>query len=217
MAKAKEIVQAVALLKAEYEDMPQMDEIRLDMWKRGLAPFPDGSVIRAAEGHIMGSKFKPQLADIVERCRAQVDGGWLGADEVWARMPKSESESAMLTSEIAEAMAAAAPLLEQGEKNAARMAFRDCYNRLTEKAKLEGRMPVYFASFGTDPNGRVAALASAVVAGQIGIDRATAMLPEHATELVKMAGIKTHPLLAGPSEVGKARVKELLSNLKAIQ
>jgi len=121
MAKSKEIVEAVALLTAEFDDL-RVDEIRLDMWKRKLASFPDGVVLRAAEAHIIGSKFKPQLADIIERCRAQITGGWLGADEAWSRMPKTEGESAMLTNEISEALGVASPLLEAGEKNAARMA-----------------------------------------------------------------------------------------------
>jgi len=216
MAKSKEIVEAVALLTAEFDDL-RVDEIRLDMWKRKLASFPDGVVLRAAEAHITGSKFKPQLADIIERCRAQVTGGWLGADEAWSRMPKTESESAMLTNEISEALGVASPLLEVGEKNAARMAFRDCYNRLVERAKAEGRMPVYFASFGTDAAGRVSVLAKAVTEGQLTIDRATELLPEYASDVVRLAGVKNHPLLAGPSETGKAAIKALLNEVRALK
>lgn len=214
MATKQELAQAIAMLRAEFEDMPVFDKIRLDMWWRALAHFPDGVIQRAAESHMMTSKFKPQLADMVAGCVAQLDGSWLGADEAWALMPKSESDSAMLTNEIAEAMAAVSPLLEVGDKNAARMAFRAAYERLVGKAKIEGRAPKFFPSFGNDPAGRVTMLAGAVQKGQISLENATKALPEHAPDLVRMLGVKNHPLLAAPSKEGRARIQALLADMR---
>lgn len=208
-----EIAKAIALLTSEY-DLPPFSDERIEMWMQALSKFPAGSVKRSAESYITSNKFKPQLADIVAGCVAQMDGNWLGADEAWALMPKSEHDSAMLTDEIAQAMAAAAPLLEVGDRIAARMAFRDTYNRLTEKAKIEGRAPVYFPSFGADTQGRVSMLANAVRTKQITLDYATNVLPECGYDLVKMLGVTNHPLLAAPSAADRAKIKALLLTLQ---
>lgn len=208
-----EIAKAIALLTTEY-DLKEFTDERIDAWMRALSQFPAGTVTRSVENFMRTSKFKPQLADIVQGCEAQCTGGWLTADEAWARMPKSEADSAMMTNEISEAMAAASPLLEQGDRNAARMAFRAAYERLVELAKVEARRPVYFASFGTEKSQQGAMLASAVQAGQISIDRAIELKPEFGHDIVSMVGVKSHPLLAAPSDKGRAAVKALLSNLK---
>ena len=208
-----EIAKAIALLTAEY-DLPPFGPDRIQMWGEALSCFPPGSVTRSTTNYIKTNKFKPQLADIVNGCSAQMAGNWLGPDEAWALMPKSESDSAMLTDEIAQAMAAASPLLEAGDKVAARMAFKDAYTRLTDKAKVEGRQPVFFPSFGTDAPGRVTVLANAVRVGQISLDRATEALPEYAPDIVRMCGVTKHPLLAGPTDEQRAKAKALLLTLK---
>ncbi len=208
-----EIAKAIALLTTEY-DLTPFSEDRVDMWMSALQKFPAGSVRRATEDFIKSSKFKPQLADIVERCAAQIAGNWLGADEAWAMMPKSEADSSLMTNEIAQAMAAATPLLEAGDRIAARMAFRDAYNRLTEQAKIEGRQPVYFASFGTETQGRLQMLANAVNARHMALEAAVEALPEYGYDLVRMLGVKIHPLLAAPSQEGKQKLAALLLTLK---
>lgn len=208
-----EIAKAIALLTTEY-DLKEFTKERIDAWMRALSQFPAGSVTRSVENFMRTSQFKPQLADIVKGCEAQVTGGWLSADEAWARMPKSEADSAMMTNEISEAMAAASPLLEQGDRVAARMAFKAAYERLVELAKVECRQPLYFASFGTEKSQHGAMLANAVQAGQLSLDRAVELRPEFGADIVAMVGVKNHPLLAVPSEKGRAAVKALLLTLK---
>ena len=115
------------------------------------------------------------------------------------------------------AIAAATPLLEAGDKIAARMAFKDAYIRLTEQARIAGRQPRYFPSFGSDRYGRVQMLSTAVQRGQVSIDRAIEWQPESAIDIVSMSGVTSHPLLAGPSEQGKKSVKALLADLRAIK
>lgn len=217
MTTNQEFAKCLLLLKAEYSDMPLIEGARREMWWAALGGYPDGVLMAAVTRHIQSSSFKPQLNDILKACDAQTDGGWLGVEEAWALMPKHESESAMLTDEIAQAIAVATPLIEQGDRVAARMAFKDAYTRLVERAKLEGRQPRYFPSYGTDKHGAVAMLAKAVQVGQIPLERALEWKPESATEIVKMAGVRNHPLLAAPSEAGKATVKALLADLRAIQ
>lgn len=214
MTTKRELGEAIALLRAEYDDMKPVEGSRLEMWWGALKDFPDGAVRAAAAQHLKTSHFKPQLADIVKACAAQMDGHWMGADEAWGLMPKSEQDSAMLTNEIAEAMAAASPLLEAGDKVAARMAFKDTYNRLVEKAKIEGHAPRFFPSFGADALGRVTMLVNAVQKGQISLERATQALPEYARDIVAMCGATQHPLLAAPKPENIRRLKSLLQTLR---
>lgn len=214
MATRKELAEAIMLLTAEFDDMKPVEGPRLEMWWEALRGFPDGAVRASAVRYVTSNHFKPQLADIIKGCEAQSEGLWMGADEAWALMPKSESDSAMLTDEIAQAMAAASALLEMGDKVAARMAFKDAYNRLIEKAKVEGRQPRFFPSFGSDPLGRVTMLSNAVMKKQITLEHATTALPEHAPDIVRMCGVTKHPLLAAPSTEGKARIQALLADMR---
>lgn len=202
------------LLTAEFDDMKPVDGPRLEMWWEALRGFPDGAVRASAVRYVTSNHFKPQLADIIKGCEAQSEGLWMGADEAWALMPKSENDSAMLTDEIAQAMSAASPLLEMNDKVAARMAFKDAYNRLIEKAKVEGRQPRFFPSFGSDALGRVTMLSNAVMKKQITLDHATTALPEYAPDIVRMCGVTKHPLLAGPSDTDRAKLKAILNTLR---
>lgn len=208
-----EIAKAIALLTAEY-DLPPFSPDRIAMWMTALAGFPTGSVARSAANYMRTNKFKPQLADIVQGCMAQVPNAWLSADEAWALMPKTEAESCMMTDESARAMAAASPLLEAGDRIAARMAFRAAYERLVEQAKVEGRQPAFFPSLGSDVQGRAPMLGAAVKAGQFQLEAALNIAPEFSAEIIQLAGVTKHPLLAAPDNKAREKVKALLLTLK---
>lgn len=159
-------------------------------------------------------RFTPKTADVVYQIERRMPSMWLSADEAWARMPKSEADSAMLTDEIAEAMAAATALLGMGDKVAARMAFKGAYDRLVEQAKINGRRPVYFPSFGSESSQRPTMLAEAVRKGQITLDRAIEVLPEAAPDIVAMVGPKNHPLIEAPaSKENRQRLAAMLLTL----
>jgi hypothetical protein len=208
-----EIAKVIALLTAEY-DLPPFSPDRIAMWMGALSGFPRGSVMKSAENYMRTNRFKPQMADIVQGCMAQVPNAWLSADEAWALMPKSEAESCMMTDETSKAMAVAQPLLNVGDKVAARMAFRAAYDRLVDQARMDGRQPRFFPSFGDDIHGRAAMLGNAVKAGQLRLESALDLAPECQTEIVQLAGAQNHPLLAAPDDKAKAKVKELLLSLK---
>lgn len=217
MATKKEFAEATALLLTEFTKMKPIEGPRMKMWWKALGAYPDGTILSAVERHIMTSTFEPQLADIVRICDAQLDGQWLGPDEAWALVPKSEHDSAMLTDEIAQAVAVATPLLAVGDKMAARMAFKDAYTRLVEQARIAARQPRYFPSFGTDVQGRVKMLATAVLRGQVSIDRAIEWQPERGRDILRMANVQEHPMLEAPSKSGQKEVKLLLANLRSIE
>lgn len=208
-----EIAKSIALLTAEYE-LPPFSDDRILLWMNALSNFPKGSVEKSVSNYIRTNKFKPQLSDIVQGCTAQVPNAWISADEAWALMPKSENESCMMTNETAEAMAAASPLLDVGDKVAARMAFRGAYERLVERAKLEGRKPVFFPSFGDDKDLRASMLGKAVKAGQYSLDAALQIAPDRAHEIIQIAGVHNHPMLEAPSKEGRAKIDALLIGLK---
>lgn len=142
-----EIARAISLLITEY-DLPAFSPDRIEMWMKALVNFPAGSVLRAVENHVRSSRFKPQLADIVAGCQAQVGGAWLSADEAWAQVPKQENKPGLLNDVTAKALSVAYDLLAAGDETAARMAFKGAYQRLVEQAKIAGQQPKYWISPG---------------------------------------------------------------------
>lgn len=113
------------------------------------------------------------IQDVVSR----IDDGRPGADEAWALMPLSESQSVVWSDEMAEAFGICGPLLDAGDKIAARMAFKESYARLVARNRDEGRPVRWTPSLGHDPRGRDAALAAAVEAGRIGLEHARELSP----------------------------------------
>lgn len=187
----------------------------MGLYWEGLRQYDYEAIEKAAWAHTQmpgdAGHWMPKISDLT---KILAPNAWLAADEVWARMPKSEADSAMMTKESAEAMGAATALLEIGDKVAARMAFKSAYDRLVDQAKAEGRAPVYFASFGTEKSHHSTMLANAVQAGQIELQHAIELAPEHAPDIVAMVGVKSHPLLAAPTENGKRQIEQIRLMLK---
>jgi hypothetical protein len=207
----------IATISAEYG--VTFEPVKIALWANGLQCFPDHIIERAVYAHIQNpdrGRFAPRLAEIIGNCDALSPGAkWLGAEEAWSQMPRGEGESAMLTNEAAEALAAANDLIAAGDKVAARMAFKEAYERLVAKAKMEGRRPAYFFSAGRDMDGREKVLVDAVRNNLIAADHVPKLLPPDRVEgVLRSAGVTNHPLLAPPSNTGKAKVRELLLTLK---
>ncbi len=98
-------------------------------------------------------RFFPLPADIAAQL-PQEASAWLTADEAWAACPKDEGVSAAMCDEIAASLGIAKDLIDMGDMIAARRAFIDHYNRLTDEAKRESRKPKWWASLGHDKDGR---------------------------------------------------------------
>lgn len=211
----EEIARAIALLQTEYDIKPFTDD-RAEMWMNALCDFAPGSVLKSAQNYMRTNKFKPQLADIVQGCEALTPLAWLDAEEAWARLPKSEADSAMLTSELAEAWAVAKQFIPH-DMVSARMSFKGTYGRLVAKAHMEFRRPKYFPSFGSEKSQQGTMLAQAVKDGLIQLQVALDVKPEYATDIIAMVGVKNHPLLAVPSQADRDRLKALMLTLKGPQ
>jgi hypothetical protein len=95
-------------------------------------------------------KGRLTLAAIIDR----LDDGRPGPQEAWAMIPTDEQDSVVWTDEMAEAYGLAAPLLADGDRIAARMAFLEAYQAAVHRARAERRPPRWFPSLGMDPRGR---------------------------------------------------------------
>lgn len=112
-------------------------------------------------------RFTPKPADIASQIERRRAVQWLGADEAWAQVPKIEGQPGILNDVTAQALAVAMPFLTQPKPDqvAARMAFKSCYDRLADRAKLEKRPPKYFLSPGGSPEEMQAVAAEGVRLG----------------------------------------------------
>lgn len=161
-------------------------------------------------------KGRLSLAAILER----VDDGHPAANEAWANAIRAADESATVvwTEQTRDSWTAALPLVEAGDKIAARQAFLEVYTRLTKEARAAGKMAVHHASIGFDAAGRDAVLQQAIAAGRI----AHEMVAEHLALPPASPAFNPLALLAGRVEASpeasartRARLAELAELLGA--
>lgn len=141
-----------------------------------LEAYPPDAVSKALDRCRAEVKWRMAPADIIQR----IDDCRPGADEAWALCPKSEAESAVWTDEMAQAFE---EVRTMEDRVAARMSFRQAYERLLQAAR-DARKPVrWWASMGHDQNGRERVIRAAVDAGRLTTARAADLLPgyEHTT------------------------------------
>lgn len=114
------------------------------------------------------------IVDVIEE-----GSGRLTANEAWALALGALDESATIvwTDEIAQAWAAALPVMQSGDKIGARMAFIPAYERLVKEAREAGRPVEWKASLGWDESQRVQVLTRAVEAGRLPAPEVQRMLP----------------------------------------
>ena len=127
----------------------------------------------------MTREWPPTLPEFVKLCRQpdpSAPGGHPTANEAWALVLSShdEAETVVWTEQIAEAARIAQPILDSGDKVGARMAFRDAYDRILRERPEK---PRWFASLGSDPGRRTAAIDRAVRAGLLTQSHAVGLLP----------------------------------------
>ena len=109
------------------------------------------------------SVYKVNLAEIIKR----IDDGRPSAQVAWAEIPKSETESKVLTNEQNIALCTVSAMIDDGELIPARMAFIEKYNELIEKSKANAEPVKYVLSAGFDKQGRIDAVSDAVQSGKL--------------------------------------------------
>jgi len=147
--------------------------------------------------------FMPKPADIIRTIQdASGSVQWLSANEAWAIAIRAEDESRTIvwTKEIAQAWQLALPIMEEGDKIGARMAFIPAYERLVKQAQLEGRTAQWQVSQGWDPHQRQVAIEQAVSAG---------LLPPPKPEpVLQIAGPDQQPMTEEQLEANRKRMAE---------
>lgn len=138
-----------------------------------LEGFPEHQVMGALKRCRREVRGALTVQDIVSR----LDDGRPGPDEAWAMIPQDEARSTVWTEEMSLAFGVALPLLIDGDRTAARFAFREAYTKLIGEAR-DARRPVSWSpSLGTDAQGREIALREAVEKGRMSLERAQAIVP----------------------------------------
>jgi len=192
----------------------RLTEAAASMLVADLAAYPEADVIAALSRVRRGGK-RFSLAAITDEM-SEVDGR-PGIEQAWAMIPTDESASVVWTEEMAQAHGVVYELLQQGDKIAARMAFKEAYAKDVADAREAGIPAKWSASFGEDMLGRQRALIEAVSKKRLPADYAVSLLPpEYGDALLIQAGA-TLPQLAAPNPAVKERLALMLSNLKAIQ
>jgi hypothetical protein len=172
-----------------------------------LDGFSDSAILKALSRCRKEVKGLMTVQDVISR----IDDGRPGVEEAWAMLPHDENVSTVWTDEMAQAWGIALPLLNDGDRIGARMAFKEAYAAQVANARDQKIAPKWTVSFGRDVSGRQAALIEAVRHKRLTVDHAVRLLPIDSAEgLLLSLGITNHPLLAPPNEEGKKKVGELM-------
>lgn len=150
------------------------------VWWDSLSVFPLRTVAAAFKSYCdENGEFAPVPAGIVKRCKLM--DGRPTDDEAWAiaLASRSEEDTIVWTSEIAQAFSICQPVLQTGDEVGARMAFKDAYNRLVSTARIEGKAAEWSVSLGWDAKKREAAITKAQLAGLLSMRTTQALLPNY--------------------------------------
>ncbi|TLP68216.1 hypothetical protein FEA48_30655 [Pseudomonas nitroreducens] len=121
-------------------------------------------------------------------------------NEAWAIALQSfdETETVLMTPEIQQAAAAAAPVFD-GDKIGARMTFLATYERLVNAARQQAVPATWSLSLGSNAERRALAIEEAQRLGRLPAPAAQLLLEQHALAPITPAGRAIVGLLAGPS------------------
>lgn len=203
------MLDAVCSLISRGTHMP--NEADSAMWFRALGAYDLSVVRRGLDGHVKDpqrGKFVPTPADIIAQIERLCFDGRPGVEEAWAMVPQSETETVVWTAEMAEAYNACAPLLNAGDRIAARMTFREVYARELARAKAIGAPVTWIPCLGSDKVHRERVLGDAVKTGRITVQAFNDACPRIGDSLA--------PLLLAAPESKKGRVQQIQSSLDAM-
>lgn len=173
--QTKDLKEFTSILKSVMETYgKEMSESATKIWWATMEEISIEDFRLAMTKHIKTNQFFPKPADILNQFKTF--DGRPGAEEAWAMIPKDEYGSVVWTEEMAIAFGACSPLLNDGDKIGARMAFKEAYEREIEARK---GLPIkWIPSFGTDRQGRESALETAVYKNRLPAEKALKFMPE---------------------------------------
>lgn len=198
MEPTKKLLEAIAVC-AELTGT-QLSDGAAKVFAADLAQYPEQQVMGALSRCRRELKGRLTLSDVISR----LDDGRPGVEEAWGMIPRDEQVTVVWTEEMAMAMSAAHNLMDDGDMIGARMAFKEKYLSLVQKARDEGNPVQWQASLGYDKHGREPILIEAYKAGRLSAPQMQIFLP----------GFDEQKLLAGPDgDVGRA-VKQLSAEFR---
>lgn len=137
-----------------------------------LKGYPIDVIKGAIRAHLTDPErgnYPPTPADIIRQIQARIAevDGRPGREEAWCEVLRlaDESQSGLMTEEMAEAAGACAALLKARDRVAGRLAFVEVYDRHVSQARQRGAPVRWSLSLGDDPAGRSAALSRADAMG----------------------------------------------------
>lgn len=142
-------------------------EYSLEQLRAALSAY----VKTAGTGH-----FAPKPADLIELMAG--NDGRPGAEEAWSTVPHGEQSTAVWTEDAQQAFfSGACDLLERGDSIAARMAFKESYERIMREARSNRRPCKWVISLGWDVTDRQIKISEAVTLGRLSLESAKKALP----------------------------------------
>lgn len=184
------------------------------VWADELAGFTVDEIKRGLSARF---SFPPSCDEFRLACRPhepKENDGRYTADEAWAKLPKDDNYGALVTNEMNEAAGFAWPLLQMGDKIAARRAFIDAYERIVNNARLLGNKPVWSVSAGL-LGGNAEAAAEGLKKGVLKTEQLyIALKPDEVEYALSIAGVQL--ALPAPTEKGKQYALEAKKLLQQI-
>lgn len=175
-----------------------------------LDGFGDAAVLQALTRCRKEVKGLMTVQDVISR----IDDGRPGVEAAWAMLPHDEETSVVWTDEMAQAWGVAGPLIAEGDRIGARMAFKEAYSKLLSDARDLKLPPKWTVSFGGNVHGRQGALIEAVRHNRMTLEHAVQLLPAEIAEgMLLSLGVTKHPLLAAPNPEAKKKVAELMLSI----
>jgi len=193
----------------------QISPIALSVMADDLKDYDVELVLRALAQVRRENKGRLSIASIIEKIELLNPDGRPSPNEAWAMIPHDESASVVMTEEMAKAMGIALPLLIEGDKIGARMAFIEAYKRIVESNKQNGVKVKWFPSLGTDVGQRETAMMEAVKIGRISPEHAIGLLPpDRVFPMLQGAGKNDLALEYKPAD--DKTIKERINALKEV-
>lgn len=153
----------------------ELSKPTLKLWDNELQAYPQVQVVAALRKCCREAKGKLTLADVI----ARLQDGRPAVEEAWsiiAQSLKNEELTIVWTDEMREAYAVVAPLAD--DPVAARMAFKEQYQRLVSTARDLHKPVKWSVSLGYDANQRQAAIEAAVLAGRLTYEEGVRVCPQ---------------------------------------
>lgn len=192
-----------------------LSEAAMRVMEMDLSEYEEGTVLQALTQCRRELTGRLTLAAILERIQGA--DGRPGPDEAWAIAAQAadEAETVVWTDEMARAYHQAAyPLLANGDKIGARMAFREAYAKMVKEAQSSRIKPRWAPTLGTDPQRRQEAIRRSVELRRMTADSAQKLLPSEDLTKSPVAGLLTS---SQPLEDATERLAKLRKQLSALQ